>query len=156
MQFGLFDTEDQLEKLSKHCIGYTQGVFDMFHIGHLNLINNAKALCQRLIVGVNSDKLVEEYKKRKTVIGQDERLAIVSNIKGVDDALLVDTLDKVVLQEKLGFDVVFIGDDWQGNLRWKETERMLGERNVQVIYLPYTKGVSSTILRLEKENIVEE
>ena len=140
----------------KYKIGYTQGVFDMFHIGHLNLINHAKELCQKLIVGVNSDKLVKEYKNRKTVIGQDERLAIVSNIKGVDDALLVDTLDKVVLQEKLGFDVVFIGDDWQGDLRWQETEQMLGERDVQVIYLPYTKGVSSTILRLEKENIVEE
>ena len=140
----------------KYKIGYTQGVFDMFHIGHLNLINHAKELCQKLIVGVNSDKLVKEYKNRKTVIGQDERLAIVSNIKGVDYALLVDTLDKVVLQEKLGFDVVFIGDDWQGNLRWQETERLLAIKDVKVIYLPYTKGISSTILRLEKENMVGE
>lgn len=131
----------------KYEVGYTQGVFDMFHIGHLNLINNAKAQCQSLIVGVNSDELVKKYKKIQPVIGEKERLEIVANIKAVDKALLVDSLDKVLAFEKLSFNVVFIGDDWKGSARWKYTEKLLADRGVDVVYLPYTKNISSSIMR---------
>lgn len=142
--------------MKKYSVGYTQGVYDMFHIGHLNLIKHAKERCEKLIVGVNTDDLVEKYKKRQTVIPENERLEIVKNIKGVDEALLVDTLDKLILYEKLSFDAVFIGNDWKGTERWKETEEVLAAHGVDVVYLPYTPNISSTILRLEKGKEVEE
>lgn len=139
----------------KYNIGYTQGVFDMFHVGHLNLIKNAQRLCNTLIVGVNSDSLVQSYKNKKPVINERERVQIVNNIKGVKFAEVVDTLDKMALQQKFGFDVVFIGDDWKGTPRWNETEKILNKIGVEVIYLPYTKGLSSTELRNIKDNRVE-
>ena len=139
----------------KYNIGYTQGVFDMFHVGHLNLIKNAQRLCNTLIVGVNSDSLVQSYKNKKPVINERERVQIVNNIKGVKFAEVVDTLDKMALQQKFGFDVVFIGDDWKGTPRWNETEKNLNKSGVEVIYLPYTKGLSSTELRNIKDNRVE-
>ena len=142
--------------MKKYSVGYTQGVYDMFHIGHLNLIKHAKEQCERLIVGVNTDDLVKKYKKRQTVIPENERIEIVKNIKGVDEALLVNTLDKIILYDKLSFDVVFIGNDWKGTERWKETEYMLAMRGVDVVYLPYTPNISSTLLRLEKGKEVEE
>lgn len=133
-------------------IGYTQGVFDMFHIGHLNLINRAKQQCDMLIVGVNSDRLVENYKKKTPVINENERAEIVRNLKAVDQCVIVDTLDKVELYKKLHFDAVFIGDDWKGNERWRKTEDALAQLGKTVIYLPYTPQISSTILKSEKEN----
>lgn len=133
--------------MSEYKLGYTQGVYDMFHIGHLNLLNHAKMHCERLIVGVNSDRLVESYKNKTPVINQEDRLEILKNIKAVDDAFLVDTLDKMILQEKLKFDVVFIGDDWKNNPRWVSTREALAERGVDVVFLPYTSNISSTILR---------
>lgn len=139
----------------KYYIGYTQGVFDMFHVGHLNLIKNAQRLCDILIVGVNSDSLVQSYKNKKPVINERERVQIVDNIKGVKFAEVVDTLDKLALQQKFGFDAVFIGDDWKGTSRWNETEKELNKIGVDVIYLPYTKGLSSTELRNIKDNRVE-
>ena len=137
-------------------VGYTQGVYDMFHIGHLNLIKNAKARCKKLIVGVNTDALVEKYKSHKTVIPEDERVEIVKNIKDVDEAILVETLDKMVLYRKLLFDVIFIGDDWKGNARWEKTEKQLATHGVDVVFLPYTHNISSTILRMEKGNAIED
>ena len=139
----------------KYNLGYTQGVFDMFHVGHLNLIKNAQRLCNTLIVGVNSDSLVQSYKNKKPVINERERVQIVNNIKGVKFAEVVDTLDKMALQQKFGFDVVFIGDDWKGTPRWNETEKNLNKIGVEVIYLPYTMGLSSTELRNIKDNRVE-
>ena len=141
--------------MNKYKTGYTQGVFDMFHIGHLNLINNAKQHCEKLIVGINSDRLVLDYKKKKTVIPEEERFEIVSNIKAVDEGIIVDTLDKEELYQKIGFDAVFIGDDWKGTERWVETEKRLGKLGVKVIYLPYTRNISSTILRLEKDQSID-
>lgn len=142
--------------MKKYKIGYTQGVYDMFHIGHLNLINRAKDRCDYLIVGVNSDQLVETYKRRAPVICQDEREAIVSNLKAVDKCVIVSTLDKVELWKLFHFEVVFIGDDWKGSPRWLQTEKDLAPCGVKVVYLPYTKGVSSTVLRPENENKVED
>lgn len=134
-----------MEKTYK--IGYTQGVFDMFHIGHLNIINKAKELCEYLIVGVNSDDLVETYKNKRPVINELERQIIVSNIKAVDECVIVNTLDKTEVWKDYHFDAVFIGDDWKGNTRWLQTEEDLKKYGAKVIYLPHTEGVSSTILR---------
>jgi len=140
----------------KYRIGYTQGVYDMFHIGHLNLINMAKEQCNYLIVGVNSDELVRAYKKKETVIKEQERAEIVRNLKAVDECIIVDTLDKLTLCQQLSFDAIFIGDDWYGNPRWMQTKEDLAKIGVDVVFLPHTDGVSSTILRLQNENKVEE
>lgn len=135
-------------------VGYTQGVFDMFHIGHLNLINKAKENCETLIVGVNSDRLAEAYKKKIPVIREEERAEIVRNLKAVDGCFIVDTLDKGVVYKEHPFDAVFIGDDWKGNDRWAQTEKQLAEYGVKVVYLPHTPNVSSTDLRGEVSNSV--
>lgn len=138
-------------------VGYTQGVFDMFHVGHLRLLKKAKEYCDTLIVGVNSDKLVESYKNKIPVVAEKERAEIIENIKSVDRCIIVDTLDKVEIYQQIKFDVVFIGDDWKGNARWEKTERDLKKCNgIEVIYLPHTPNVSSTILREEKKNSIEE
>ncbi len=133
--------------MKKYKVGYTQGVFDMFHIGHLNLINNAKKQCSYLMVGVNSDRLVQEYKNVKPHINENDREIIVNNIKAVNQSFIIDTLDKLEVYKMHKFDVIFIGDDWQGNPRRIQTEEVLKRYGVDVVYLPYTKGVSSTILR---------
>ena len=137
----------------KKCkIGYTQGVYDMFHIGHLNLINQAKERCEYLIVGVNSDQLVERYKNKTPVICQEDRRTIVANIKAVDQAVIADTLDKTEMLKQLGFDAVFIGDDWKGSERWQKTEEELSRFGVDVVYLAHTPDISSTALRKVKDN----
>lgn len=147
---------NEKEDMKKYKIGYTQGVYDMFHIGHLNLINQAKELCDFLIVGVNSDDLVKSYKHKETVIKEHERSEIVRNIKAVDECIIVDTLDKVELHQRLGFDVIFIGDDWYGNQRWMQTKADLASRGADVVFLPHTEGISSTILRTQSENSVKD
>ena len=131
----------------KYKIGYTQGVFDMFHVGHLRLINHAKEQCEMLIVGVNSDDLVRRYKNKTPVINEGERAEIVQNLKSVYQVEIVETLDKVEVYKRLHFDVIFIGDDWKGNSRWAQTEKELAVYNVPVVYLPHTPHVSSTILK---------
>lgn len=135
-------------------IGYTQGVFDMFHVGHLNILNRAKEQCEYLVVGVNSDSLVQEYKNKITVINEKDRAEIVRNIKAVDKCIIVDTLDKGEIYKKVNFDAVFIGDDWKGNPRWIHTEEQLAQVGAKVVYLPHTPEVSSTGLRGEVNNSV--
>ena len=119
----------------------------MFHIGHLNLINNARRQCDYLIVGVNSDELVKSYKNKVAVVPFEERAEIISSIKGVDEVLRIDTLDKLDAWNRRRYDLLFIGSDWKGNDRWSETEKIMGEHGVRVIYLPYTQGTTSTLLR---------
>lgn len=133
--------------MKKYKIGYTQGVYDMFHIGHLNLINKAKEQCDYLIVGVNSDNLVKLYKHKETVIKEHERSEIVRNLKAVDECIIVDTLDKLELLNEIKFDAIFIGDDWYGNPRWMRTQEELAKVGIDVVFLPHTAGVSSTMLR---------
>lgn len=133
--------------MKKFKIGYTQGVYDMFHIGHLNLLNHAKEQCDTLIVGVNSDKLVEDYKNKTPIINEKERAAIISNIKAVDKCMIVSTLDKIEIYRQIPFDVLFIGDDWKNSSRWKQTVKDLREYNVEVVFLPHTPNISSTYLR---------
>lgn len=126
-------------------IGYTCGVYDLFHIGHLNLLKNAKGLCDKLIVGVSVDKLVE-YKHKQPVIPFSERIEIVRCIKYVDAAIPQEELDKYEMWKKLHFDILFVGDDWFNAPRWQEMEEKFKQVGVKIIYFPYTKGTSSTIL----------
>ena len=142
--------------MKKYRIGYTQGTYDMFHIGHLNLINHAKEYCDYLIVGVNSDGLVQEYKHKTPVINEKERAAIVSNIKAVDRCVITTTLDKLDALSRYAFDVIFIGDDWKGNQRWEKTREDLAERGVDLVFLPHTDGVSSTVLAKVIKKMLEE
>lgn len=128
----------------------------MFHVGHLNLINNAKKQCESLIVGVNADELVQSYKGKVPVITQENRREIVSNIKAVDEAVIAYTLDKTKQLEKYDFDAIFIGDDWKGDARWEQTVKDLAKRGVEVIFLPRTQGVSSTGMRVVKDDRVDE
>ena len=137
----------------KFLIGYTAGVFDMFHVGHLNLLRQAKDLCEFLIVGVNSDELVSEYKHKQTIINQKQRCEIVKSIRYVDKAEIVNTLDKKDAWKKFKFDVLFIGDDWKGDERWKKTEEEMKKIGVKVVYLSRTKGISSSELREKLSHI---
>lgn len=133
--------------MKEYKIGYTQGVFDLFHIGHLNLLRAAADLCEKLYVGVNSDKLVNQYKNKTPVIDEKSRLEIVRAIRFVEDACIVNTLDKVEILKQIPFDVCFIGSDWKGSDRWIKTEHDLNELGKTVYYLKYTTGISSTELR---------
>ena len=128
-------------------IGYTQGTFDMFHIGHLNLIRNAKRHCDYLIVGVNKDELVESYKNKRPIIPLEERVEIVRAIRYVDEVIATDTLDKTKIWEKVHFDEIYIGDDWKGNERWEKTGKEMEQLGAKLVFLPYTKDTSSTMLR---------
>ena len=126
-------------------IGYTCGVYDLFHIGHLNLLKNAKGLCDKLIVGVTVDELVS-YKNKKPVIPFEERIEIVRSIKYVDVAIAQENMDKVEMCKKLKVDYLFVGDDWYNTEKWKKYEEELNKIGVKVIYFPYTKNTSSTLI----------
>ena len=126
-------------------IGYTTGVYDLFHIGHLNLLKNAKGLCDKLVVGVTVDELVK-YKGKRAIIPFEDRLEIVRSIKYVDAAIPQENIDKFAAWEKLKFDVLFVGDDWYHSDSWQDMEEKFRRVGVKVIYFPYTKGVSSTVI----------
>ena len=129
-------------------IGYTQGTFDMFHIGHLNLIKNAKRHCDYLIVGVNADDLVESYKHKRPIIPLEERAEIVRAIKYVDEVIVTTTLDKKKVWEKIRFNEIYIGDDWKGNERWEKTGKEDGKHSEQSLYIFHIRKItSSTMLR---------
>lgn len=142
--------------MKKYKLGYTQGVYDMFHIGHLNLINKAKEYCEQLVVGVNADKLVEEYKHKTPIIPESERSEIIKNLKAVDDCIVVSTLDKLKVHDTVPFDAIFIGDDWKNDERWKKTSIDLKKIGVDVVFLPYTSGISSTQLLAVKDKKVDD
>jgi glycerol-3-phosphate cytidylyltransferase len=126
-------------------IGYISGVFDLFHIGHLNILINSKSMCDHLIVGVTVDDLVA-YKNKKAVIPFQERLEIVRSIKYVDATIAQESMNKFKVWERLKFDVLFVGDDWFETPKWKEIEEQFKEVDVKVVYFPYTKSTSSTML----------
>jgi glycerol-3-phosphate cytidylyltransferase len=127
-------------------IGYTTGVFDLFHIGHLNLLKNAKGLCDKLIVGVSTDELVMEYKNKKPIITFEERIEIIRNIKYVDAAIAQESRDKFAIWEKIKFDIMFVGDDWFQSEKWKVLDDQFNKVGVKIVYFPYTKGTSSTLI----------
>lgn len=133
-------------------IGYTQGTYDMFHIGHLNLIKNAKKHCDYLIVGVNSDSLVETYKNKKAIVPLEERISIIEELKSVDKVISCDTLDKESVVKKYSINKIFIGDDWSKDPRWLKDKKDMEKIGVEVVFLPHTSGISSTILREKLSN----
>lgn len=133
--------------MKKYKIGYTAGTFDMFHVGHLNLIRQAKEYCDYLIVGVHSDEWVVECKKRPTVISYEDRAAIVGSVRYVDEVVKNETLSKLGAWEKHHFDVIFIGDDWKGSALWNKMEAEMKTVGCDTVYIPYTKGVSTTQIR---------
>lgn len=129
-------------------IGYTTGVFDLFHRGHLNLLKNAKGMCDKLIVGVTVDELVS-YKGKHAIIPYEDRIEIVRSIKYVDAAVPQYDMDKLNACKKLGASFLFVGDDWYGTEKWSEYEKQFAEAGIKIIYFPYTKGVSSTKISQE-------
>lgn len=129
-------------------IGYTTGVYDLFHVGHLNLLKNAKGMCDKLVVGVTVDELVK-YKGKKAVIPFEDRIEMVRSCKYVDAAVPQYDMDKLTACKKLGASYLFVGDDWYGTEKWKNYEKEFEKEGIKIIYFPYTKGVSSTKLTAE-------
>lgn len=126
-------------------IGYTTGVYDLFHVGHLNLLKNAKGMCDKLIVGVTVDELVQ-YKGKKAMIPFEDRIEIVRSCKYVDAAVPQYDMDKLKACKELGASMLFVGDDWYGTEKWRHYEQEFAKEGIRIIYFPYTRGVSSTII----------
>lgn len=126
-------------------IGYTTGVYDLFHVGHLNLLKNAKGMCDKLVVGVTVDELVA-YKGKQSMIPFEDRIELVRSCKYVDAAVPQYDMDKLTACKKLGAQFLFVGDDWYGTEKWHEYEKAFNEAGIRIVYFPYTKGVSSTII----------
>lgn len=133
--------------MKKYKKGYTVGTYDLFHVGHLNLFLRAKEYCEYLIVAVHSDEWVYHCKKRNAVIPFEERSAIIKELRCVDEVVKNSGLSKLEAWEKYNFDVAFIGDDWKGTEVWNKIEKELNEVGVDVVYIPYTAGISTTELR---------
>jgi len=131
----------------KYKIGYTTGVFDLFHIGHLNILKKAKEQCEFLIVGVSTNELVQKYKNKAPIIPFEERVAIVEGCRYVDKVVPQENRDKYAAFERYNFDVMFVGDDWRGDPLFTEVEKLLNKHNSKVVYFPYTDGTSSTMIR---------
>ena len=143
-----------MENIRHYTIGYTAGTYDMFHIGHLNILKNAKKYCDFLIVAVSTDELVYKYKKHLPIISFNDRCAIVSAIRYVDKVIPQIDMDKIRAALENKIDVMFVGDDWKGTDKWNEVEQDLAKYGIDVIYLPHTDGISSTLLREKlKESI---
>ena len=128
-------------------IGYTTGVFDLFHVGHLNVLRRSKMKCDYLIVGVTTDELSKSRKNKYPVVPFLERVEIVQSIKFVDQVVPQTHMDKLKAWEELKFHVMFVGDDWKGTPKWIELEKQFAQKGVEIVYFPYTKHVSSTKLR---------
>lgn len=139
--------------MKKYALGYTTGVFDLFHIGHLNILKQAKEQCETLIVGVSTDELVA-YKGTKAIIPFEERLEIVRAIRYVDQVVPQESMDKMLAWEQLGFNVMFVGSDWKGTTKWNLIEKQFEEKGVEIVYFPYTEHISSTKLRKVLDNIL--
>ena len=136
--------------MKKYNIGYTCGVFDLFHVGHLNLLEKCKEMCDILIVGDCNDEYVHNIKKKTPVYTEEQRVRILNALKVVDKAVLVnveETNDKMLAWQKFEFDVLFSGDDWKGSERYKKTERQFEKVGCVIEYLPYTQGISTTQIK---------
>lgn len=135
-------------------VGYTTGVFDLFHIGHLNILKKAKENCDYLIVGVTTDEEVERVKKKRPIIPYAERAEIVEAIKYVDEVVPESDTDKLKASETIPFNRIFKGDDWRGTPKWNRYESEFSKKNIDVVYFEYTKGTSSTHLRNVLDSIL--
>jgi glycerol-3-phosphate cytidylyltransferase len=133
--------------MKSEIVGYTTGVFDLFHVGHLRLLQNAKSRCDRLIVGVSTDELVETYKNKKPIIPYAERIEIVSALRCVDEVVPQSHRDKIAAYHDIKFDVMFVGSDWKGSDLFNAVEAELAGHGVSVVYFEYTNHVSSTSLK---------
>lgn len=131
----------------KYKIGYTTGVYDMFHIGHLNLIRRAKEQCEYLIVGVSTDECVESYKHKSPIIPYEQRAAIVAAIKYVDEVVPQTSMDKTEFLKNRHFDVMFHGDEWKGTETYNRYEEEFAKYDAKIEYLTHTDGISSSMLR---------
>lgn len=139
----------------KYKVGYTCGVFDTFHTGHLNLLERCKEMCEVLIVGVCDDDYVVNIKKTTPVYSESDRARILNALKVVDRAELVsieETNDKMLALDRFHFDVLFSGDDWKGSERYLKTEKQFAEYGASIEYLPYTKGVSTSDIKKKLKN----
>lgn len=137
-------------------VGYTTGVYDMFHIGHLNVIRRAKEQCDYLIVGVSTDELVQKEKNKTPVIPYEERAAIVAALRYVDEVVPQEDKNKLGAWEKYHFDKMFVGSDWKGTPQWEKYERQLRPHGVEIVYLSHTDGISSTKLTGVIKGILDE
>jgi glycerol-3-phosphate cytidylyltransferase len=142
--------------MKKEVIGYTTGVFDLFHIGHLRILQRAKSKCDRLIVGVSTDELVESYKNKRPIIPFGERIEIVSALKCVDEVVPQKHRDKIAAYHEIKFNVMFVGSDWKGSELFNEVESELSGYGVDVVYFEYTNNVSSTALQSTLQAIYDE
>lgn len=142
--------------MKKYKVGYTTGVFDMFHVGHLNILKRAKEQCEFLIVGVSTDELVKNYKKKIPVIPFEERKEIVESIKYVDRVVPQTSMNKMEAWKQLHFDAIFHGDDWKGSNLYNEVEAELNKVGCDMVFLPHTDGTSSTLLTEVLHKILEE
>jgi len=133
--------------MNKDIVGYTTGVFDLFHVGHLRLLQNAKDRCDRLIVGVSTDELVETYKNKRPIIPYEERIEIVSALECVDEVVPQTHRDKIASYHEIKFDLMFVGSDWKGSDLFNQVESELSEYGVSVVYFEYTHHVSSSLLK---------
>ncbi len=133
--------------MKKFKIGYTTGVFDMFHIGHLNILKRAKEQCDYLVVGVTTDDLCFKRKKKTPIICEQDRMAIVEAIRYVDKVVPQTDMEKIRPVRELGADAVFVGSDWKGTDAWNNYEKQFAEVGCTVVYLDHTDGISSTLLR---------
>lgn len=138
-------------------IGYTCGVYDLFHVGHLNLFERCKKYCDYLIVGICTDDYVRTFKNKEPVINEVDRMRIVGALKCVDEVALVtneETVDKVLAWNKFKFDVLFSGDDWKGTKRYLDMEKAFKEKDIHIetVFFPYTQGVSSSQIKEEMKN----
>lgn len=140
-------------------IGYTAGVYDLFHIGHLNLLKNAKGMCDKLVVGVTTDDLVQ-YKGKRAMIPFEDRAEIVRSIKYVDAVVPQADMDKLTMCKKLGAKRLFVGDDWYGTEKWQRYEEEFAQAGIEIVYFPYTRGISSTkiseALKTARKNTLED
>ena len=137
-------------------IGYTTGVFDLFHVGHLNILRNAKLECDYLIVGITTDELSIKEKGRIPIIPFSERMTIIESIKYVDSVIPQVNYDKIEAWNNLKFNIMFVGDDWQGTEKWNLLEEKFSELGVKISYFPYTQQTSSSKIREILDLIYEE
>lgn len=131
----------------KYKVGYTTGVFDMFHVGHLNILRRAKAQCEYLIVGVTTDEVAREYKCKTPVIPYEQRAAIVEAIRYVDEVVPQTSMDKMEAYKELKFNAIFHGNDWQGSDMYNHIVDEFSKIGVDIVFLPHTDGISTTIIR---------
>jgi glycerol-3-phosphate cytidylyltransferase len=153
-QPSLPSSGDPTGSLQSAVVGYTAGVFDMFHVGHLNLFRNARARCDLLIAGVTSDELAAEVKGERPIIPFLERMAIVDSVRYVDHVVPQLSMDKLIAWDAVRFDVLFAGDNMQGSPGWDDLERDLAQVGVQVVYLPATHVRSGELLARGLKDLV--